>query len=83
MPSQVAPSQPSFAHSTNHTLSGLERGELYRQELFAQCADGKHDPTRKYGLCGIITAIFCFPFGLICLCIDSERRCSRCGVVVQ
>jgi len=25
--------------------------------VFAQCADGNHDPIRRYGLCGIITAI--------------------------
>ena len=30
------------------------------------CAAGQHDPTKKYGVCGIITAIVCFPCGLIC-----------------
>jgi hypothetical protein len=25
-------------------------------------------------------AIVLFPFGLICLAIDSEKHCSRCGV---
>ena len=31
------------------------------------CAAGNHDYTKKYGVCGIITAILCFPCGLICL----------------
>jgi hypothetical protein len=28
---------------------------------------GQHDPVTRYGVCGIITAILCFPIGLICL----------------
>ncbi|KAJ3568161.1 hypothetical protein NP233_g5895 [Leucocoprinus birnbaumii] len=31
------------------------------------CAQGMHARTRKYGACGIITAILCFPIGLIAL----------------
>jgi peptidoglycan/LPS O-acetylase OafA/YrhL len=35
--------------------------------VFARCAQGIHEPTTKYGICGIITAVVCFPIGLICL----------------
>jgi hypothetical protein len=31
-------------------------------------------------VCGIITAIALFPFGLICLFLDINVKCSRCGV---
>ncbi|KAH9996773.1 hypothetical protein BJV77DRAFT_986224, partial [Russula vinacea] len=55
-------------------------GQQYRNQLFAQCARGDHDPTTSFGLCGIICAILLFPIGLIFLCIDTEKKCSRCGV---
>ncbi|KAF9063443.1 hypothetical protein BDP27DRAFT_1232094, partial [Rhodocollybia butyracea] len=47
--------------------------------VLAQCAQGNHDPETKYGVCGIITAIVCFPIGLICLFTDSKKRCARCN----
>lgn len=55
-------------------------GQQYRDQLFAQCARGNHDVTTSFGLCGIICAILLFPIGLIFLCIDTEKKCSRCGV---
>lgn len=57
-------------------------GDQFRQELFARCARGDHDVETRYGPCGIITAILCFPIGLICLFIDTEKKCSRCGTVL-
>ncbi|KAH9924665.1 uncharacterized protein BXZ73DRAFT_50380, partial [Epithele typhae] len=47
--------------------------------VFALCAQGQHDVTTKYGIAGIITAIACFPCGLIALFLDVEKRCVRCG----
>ncbi|KAI0769989.1 hypothetical protein C8Q74DRAFT_864692 [Fomes fomentarius] len=55
-------------------------GKAYQANLMDQCAAGNHDATKKYGICGILCAIFLFPCGLICLCTDSEKRCVRCGV---
>ncbi|KAF8970563.1 hypothetical protein BDZ97DRAFT_50384 [Flammula alnicola] len=55
-------------------------GAQYQAELFARCARGDHQWTMKFGLCGILTAIFCFPFGLLCLFLDTDQQCSRCGV---
>ncbi|THU83143.1 hypothetical protein K435DRAFT_690119 [Dendrothele bispora CBS 962.96] len=60
--------------------SAAQIGEEYRAALFAQCAQGRHSPKTTYGPCGIITAIICFPFGLICLFSDTEKKCDRCGV---
>ncbi|KAJ7774488.1 hypothetical protein DFH07DRAFT_799814, partial [Mycena maculata] len=51
--------------------SAAQIGEEFRAQLFAQCAQGIHQPTTKYGVCGIITAVICFPIGLICLFIDT------------
>ncbi|KAJ7330295.1 hypothetical protein DFH08DRAFT_882337 [Mycena albidolilacea] len=61
-------------------LSAAQIGENFRGQLFAQCAQGIHQPTTKYGVFGIITAIVCFPCGLIALFIDVERKCDRCGI---
>ncbi|TFY72688.1 hypothetical protein EVG20_g354 [Dentipellis fragilis] len=55
-------------------------GEQYRSQLLARCAQGDHDVSTSFGLCGILCAILLFPLGLICLCIDTEKKCSRCGV---
>ncbi|KIY52412.1 hypothetical protein FISHEDRAFT_7177, partial [Fistulina hepatica ATCC 64428] len=65
------------------TVSAAQLGESYQSELFAQCARGVHDPTSKYGVCGIITAILLFPVGLICLFADREKRCARCRVLLD
>ncbi|PPQ86663.1 hypothetical protein CVT25_006847 [Psilocybe cyanescens] len=32
-------------------------GQQYRDQLFAQCALGRHERVTNYGICGIITAI--------------------------
>ncbi|KAJ7271872.1 hypothetical protein B0H12DRAFT_1091816 [Mycena haematopus] len=61
-------------------MSAQQVGEQYRAQLFAQCAQGIHQPTTKYGICGIITAVVCFPIGLICLFTDTEQKCDRCGI---
>ncbi|KAK7467216.1 hypothetical protein VKT23_004274 [Stygiomarasmius scandens] len=63
-------------------MSNAQLGDQYRSALFAQCAQGIHQPETKYGVCGIITAVVCFPCGLICLFSDTEKKCSRCGVIL-
>ncbi|KAI5833942.1 hypothetical protein K523DRAFT_231657 [Schizophyllum commune Tattone D] len=82
--------EPSYeAHARTPTppsapkLTPAQIGEQFRAELYAQCAQGEHDPTRKHGVCGIITAVLLFPLGIICLFLDTEKRCARCGVKVQ
>ena len=35
--------------------------------VFAMCANGNHDVVTKYGMVGILTAVFCFPIGLLAL----------------
>ncbi|KIK66852.1 hypothetical protein GYMLUDRAFT_913406 [Collybiopsis luxurians FD-317 M1] len=59
------------------------QGEQYQTQLLALCAQGNHDPETKYGACGIITAICCFPIGLICLFTDRQKRCARCKVLLE
>ncbi|KAG5721629.1 hypothetical protein E4T56_gene5196 [Termitomyces sp. T112] len=84
------PAQPQWQspaqfqqRSTPHPQTGLaaaaELGEQYRAAQFAKCAQGEHNRETKYGICGIITAVVCFPIGLICLCMDKEEVCTRCG----
>ncbi|KAF7763663.1 hypothetical protein Agabi119p4_8200 [Agaricus bisporus var. burnettii] len=49
----------------------------------ALCQQGHHDITTSYGPCGIITAVCCFPIGLLALLVDVEKRCTRCGSSFQ
>ncbi|KAJ7172390.1 hypothetical protein C8R46DRAFT_1032425 [Mycena filopes] len=79
---QAYPQQQGYAPQPQpqtypSTRSAAQVGEEYRAQLFAQCAQGIHQPTTKYGVCGIVTAIVCFPIGLICLFTDTEQKCDR------
>ncbi|THU88412.1 hypothetical protein K435DRAFT_761920 [Dendrothele bispora CBS 962.96] len=78
-PPQGQLGQPS---NTQQPMSNAQLGDQYRSALFAQCAQGNHQPETKYGVCGIITAVVCFPCGLICLFSDTEKKCSRCGITL-
>ncbi|RXW19584.1 hypothetical protein EST38_g6274 [Candolleomyces aberdarensis] len=80
-PAGYLPPQPPMIVVTEQTpLTAAERGELYRSELYGRCAAGIHEPSTRFGPCGIVTAIVCFPIGLLCLLVDNERRCTVCGV---
>ncbi|TFK54835.1 hypothetical protein OE88DRAFT_1653353 [Heliocybe sulcata] len=63
-------------------------GSQYQQRsalllVLARCARGDHDATTSYGAGGIITAVICFPIGLLCLAADKEVKCTRCGVRLE
>ncbi|KAJ6623560.1 hypothetical protein B0H10DRAFT_2010503 [Mycena sp. CBHHK59/15] len=73
-----APQPQPQAHPSQRSAAQI--GEEYRAQLYAQCAQGIHQPTTKYGLCGLICAIVFFPIGLICLFTDTEQKCDRCGI---
>ncbi|KAI0657328.1 hypothetical protein C8Q70DRAFT_935011 [Cubamyces menziesii] len=57
-------------------------GAQYQEQLLAMCASGNHDVQTKHGIAGIIGAIIFFPIGLLCLLVDVEKRCVRCGARV-
>ncbi|GLB41164.1 putative uncharacterized conserved protein (DUF2367) [Lyophyllum shimeji] len=76
-PDSTQPPQPP--QPAARTLTDAELGEQYRAAQFAQCAQGNHVRTVKYGVCGIITAVILFPVGLLCLFADKEEICARCG----
>ncbi|KAF8066881.1 hypothetical protein FPV67DRAFT_1213280 [Lyophyllum atratum] len=67
------PSQPT------QEMSAPALGEQYRAAQFARCAQGNHSRKTKYGVCGIITAVILFPFGLVCLFLDKDEVCTICG----
>ncbi|KAJ3512752.1 hypothetical protein NLJ89_g3341 [Agrocybe chaxingu] len=75
--------QPTSIHDPMSPTSAATLGQQYRDQLFAQCALGNHEKTTRYGICGIIAAIVLFPFGLICLFTDTEKKCARCGVRLE
>ncbi|KAJ7448341.1 hypothetical protein FB451DRAFT_1567269 [Mycena latifolia] len=78
-PGPPADYQPQASHAPQ---SHANIGESYRNGLFAQCAQGIHQPSKKYGVFGIIVAVVCFPCGLIALFVDVERKCDRCGIAM-
>ncbi|KAF9646396.1 hypothetical protein BDM02DRAFT_3118715 [Thelephora ganbajun] len=63
------PPQPSPYNQDSFTPQQrqVRIGQEYRDRLLAQCANGDHDATTTFGICGIICAILLFPIGLVCL----------------
>ncbi|KAF8274930.1 hypothetical protein EI94DRAFT_1824976 [Lactarius quietus] len=79
--SQPPTSSPGWHHpGPPGPQSANWNADQYRTQMFALCARGEHDVVTSFGLCGIICAILLFPIGLIFLCIDTEKKCARCGV---
>ncbi|EIM90084.1 uncharacterized protein STEHIDRAFT_92810 [Stereum hirsutum FP-91666 SS1] len=58
-------------------------GDSYRTQFLHRCNQGDHDVTTSFGLCGIVCAILLFPIGLMCLVIDTEKKCARCGARID
>ncbi|KAJ7866828.1 hypothetical protein B0H14DRAFT_3592342 [Mycena olivaceomarginata] len=81
-PQDYAPQQQGYAPQPmpQTQMSAQQVGDQFRGQLFAQCAQGMHQPSKKYGVFGIIVAVVCFPIGLIALLIDVENKCDRCGL---
>ena len=48
-----------------------------------QCLQHGHIPRTRFGVAGILAAIFWFPLGLGCLLIDKDTRCERCKKVIS
>lgn len=48
-----------------------------------QCLQHGHIPHTRFGIAGILAAIFWFPLGLGCLLIDKDTRCTRCKKVIS
>ncbi|KIK00224.1 hypothetical protein K443DRAFT_679314 [Laccaria amethystina LaAM-08-1] len=45
--------------------------------------EGMHLPHTKYGLFGILAAVFWFPLGIGLCLLDRRVRCSRCGLHID
>ncbi|KAJ7594560.1 hypothetical protein C8J56DRAFT_927044 [Mycena floridula] len=43
------------------------------------CLQNGHVPTTKFGILGILAAVFWFPLGVGLCLLDSHSRCKRCG----
>ncbi|KAJ7268714.1 hypothetical protein B0H12DRAFT_63225 [Mycena haematopus] len=44
---------------------------------------GEHVPHTKYGLLGILAAVFWFPLGVGLCLLDRRVKCSRCGRTIE
>ncbi|KAJ3909112.1 hypothetical protein F5879DRAFT_934726 [Lentinula edodes] len=56
--------------------------KLYIDHRYCLFNTLKHNQKTKYGICGILTAILCFPCGLLCLFSDRKKRCARCNIAL-
>ncbi|KAH9949822.1 hypothetical protein B0H21DRAFT_69023 [Amylocystis lapponica] len=82
-PGQASPEARQVPQQQQQPMSAdMSLALQYQHQLLARCARGDHDIHRKYGILGIVGAVVLFPCGLICLFIDSEEKCARCGVPV-
>ncbi|VDC00649.1 unnamed protein product [Peniophora sp. CBMAI 1063] len=80
------PAQPSHSYAPDprqYPAYDMGMGPPFNSQLLIRCAQGEHEVTTTFGLCGIICAVLIFPLGLICLCLDSEKKCSRCGTRIE
>ncbi|KAG8803537.1 hypothetical protein FRC17_006162 [Serendipita sp. 399] len=64
---------------TNHRVHSL----LPPNHPKMQCLQYGHLTKSRFGVAGILAAIFWFPLGLGCLLIDRDTVCTRCKRVVQ
>jgi len=79
-PQQPYPLNPNIQQPPyNVSEAELQRGRDYQAMLLAKCAEGLHDYSTSYGIVGILSAVICFPCGIVGLFIDQERKCVRCG----
>ncbi|KAF9462521.1 hypothetical protein BDZ94DRAFT_721370 [Collybia nuda] len=44
------------------------------------CPGGNHDRKTIFKPCGVLAAVFLFPIGLVCLVVDSDEVCKKCGL---
>nr|VWO95080.1 Zn(2)-C6 fungal-type domain-containing protein [Ganoderma boninense] len=65
------PIGPQSGYPPAGPTPAMNPGMQYQQQWQPRCD--------KYGMAGIITAIVCFPCGLLALLCDQEKRCVRCG----
>ncbi|KAI0789127.1 hypothetical protein C8Q75DRAFT_766578 [Abortiporus biennis] len=45
--------------------------------------EGRHVTETKYGLLGILAAIFWFPLGIGLCLLDRKVKCTRCGMILD
>jgi len=44
---------------------------------------GSHVPHTRFGILGILAAVFWFPFGIALCLLDRRVRCHRCGLIIE
>jgi len=47
------------------------------------CLQQGHITSTKFGLLGILAAVFWFPWGVACCFLDRRVVCRRCGLVLD
>ncbi|KAK0213092.1 hypothetical protein DFS33DRAFT_1286374 [Desarmillaria ectypa] len=81
---QTGPQDPIVYHYVNPTTGDRIASLLPPNHPEMICLQaGAHIPHTKYGLLGILAAVFWFPLGVGLCLLDRHVQCSRCGTVIN
>ncbi|RDB16900.1 hypothetical protein Hypma_002420 [Hypsizygus marmoreus] len=81
---QLAYTQPMVHHYTDPATGQHVASLLPPNHPEMICLQaGAHVPQTKYGLLGIMAAIFWFPLGIGLCLLDRRVRCTRCGAILN
>ncbi|KAG7446527.1 uncharacterized protein BT62DRAFT_124448 [Guyanagaster necrorhizus] len=81
---QTGPQNPVVYHYVNPATGDRVASLLPPNHPEMICLQsGEHVPQTKYGLLGILAAVFWFPLGIGLCLLDRRVWCSRCGTVIN
>ncbi|KXN90825.1 hypothetical protein AN958_03479 [Leucoagaricus sp. SymC.cos] len=84
IPHQEAVCSPTVYHYVNPTTGEHVTSLLPPDHPEMICLqEGAHLTKTKFGLLGVLAAIFWFPLGVGLCLLDRRTRCTRCGVVLE
>ncbi|KAK7692755.1 hypothetical protein QCA50_004388 [Cerrena zonata] len=87
--SPAAPSVPRMPPTTVYNYVNPQTGEHVASLLppghpaMICLQQGQHVRETKYGLLGVLAAVFWFPLGIGLCLLDKRVKCKRCGVSIH
>ncbi|KAF8893409.1 hypothetical protein BD779DRAFT_1048305 [Infundibulicybe gibba] len=76
--------QPTIYHYTHPTTNDHVVSLLPPDHPEMICLQaGEHQPKTRFGVVGILAAIFWFPLGVGLCLLDRKVKCQRCGKIIE
>ncbi|KLO11715.1 hypothetical protein SCHPADRAFT_998647 [Schizopora paradoxa] len=91
-PDMPQPSSYPYASGSSEPMVYQYRGTLTGEVITSPvppdhpqmvCLQEGHITNTKFGLLGILAAVFWFPWGIACCFLDRRVVCRRCGLVLD